>query len=79
MGIKSIFTEREGKDVRKIDVTTSECILCGECVRRCPENNALAITLCGKKIYSADRMKFMKQYAPKDKYAPFSGKEDLDG
>lgn len=23
MGIKSIFTEREGKDIRKIDVTTS--------------------------------------------------------
>lgn len=79
MGIKSIFTEREGKDIRKIDVTTSECILCGECVRRCPENNALAIAFCGKKIYNADRMKFMKQYAPKDKYAPFSGKEDLDG
>lgn len=79
MGIKSIFTEREGKDIRKIDVTTSECILCGECVRRCPENNALAIAFCGKKIYNADRMKLMKQYAPKDKYAPFSGKEDLDG
>lgn len=79
MGIKSVFTEREGKDIRKIDVTTSDCILCGECVRRCPENNALAITFCGKKIYNADRMKFMKQYAPKDKYAPFSGKEDVDG
>ena len=65
MGIKSVFTVREGKgDVRAIDVTTSECILCGECVRRCPENNALALTFCGKKIYKADRMKFMKQYAP---------------
>lgn len=50
--------------IQCIDVTTSDCIMCGECVRRCPENNALAITFCGKKIYNADRMKFMKQYAP---------------
>ena len=68
MGIKSVFTVREGKgkyDIQCIDVTTSDCIMCGECVRRCPENNALAITFCGKKIYTADRMKFMKQYAPR--------------
>ena len=65
MGIKSVFTVREGKgDIHKIDVTTSDCIMCGECVRRCPENDALAITFCGKKVYNADRMKFMKQYAP---------------
>lgn len=77
MGIKSIFTVREGKkgELRAIDVTTPDCIMCGECVRRCPENNALALTFCGKKVYNANRMKFMKQYAPKDKYAPFSGKE----
>ena len=71
MGIKSIFTVREGRNGKpdKIDVTTSDCIMCGECVRRCPENNALAITFCGKKVYNADRMKFMKQYAPpKSKY-----------
>ena len=69
MGIKSIFTERDGKDIKKIDVTTSDCIMCGDCVRRCPESNALAITFCGRKIYNADRMKFMKQYAPpKSKY-----------
>lgn len=81
MGIKSIFTVREGKKggLNKIDVTTPDCILCGECVRRCPENNALAITFCGKKVYNADRMKFMKQYAPKpDKYAPFLTHEKSD-
>ena len=81
MGIKSIFTVREGKkgELRKIDVTTPDCIMCGECVRRCPENNALAITFCGKKVYNADRMKFMKQYAPKqDKYAPFLNHEKSD-
>ena len=81
MGIKSIFTVREGKkgELNKIDVTTPDCIMCGECVRRCPENNALAITFCGKKVYNADRMKFMKQYAPKpDKYAPFLNHEKSD-
>ena len=41
------------------------------------QEDMLAITFCGKKIYNADRMKFMKQYAPKpDKYAPFSGKDE---
>ena len=70
MGIKSIFTVREGKkgELQKIDVTTPDCIMCGECVRRCPENDALSITFCGKKVYNAKRMKFMKQYAPKTKY-----------
>lgn len=62
MGIKSIFTLREGKgDVRNIDVTTADCIMCGECIRRCPENKALSMTFCGKRIYTADRMKFMKR------------------
>ena len=65
MGVKSVFTVREGKgDVRSIDVTTTDCIMCGECIRRCPENNALAMTFCGKKIYTANRMKFMRSYAP---------------
>lgn len=68
MGIKSVFTVREGKgDLRKIDVTTSDCIMCGECVRRCPENKALSITFAGRKVYTADRMKFMKQYTPRVK------------
>lgn len=50
MGIKEIYTERE-----ESDVTSMDCILCGECVRRCPENDALAITCCGKRIYTAKR------------------------
>lgn len=62
MGIKSIFTVREGKNERAIDVTTSECIFCGECIRRCPEDRALYMTLAGKKIYTASRMNFMKDY-----------------
>ncbi|MCL2212355.1 MAG: 4Fe-4S dicluster domain-containing protein [Oscillospiraceae bacterium] len=70
MGIKIIYTERE-----KTDVTTINCIMCGECVRHCPETNALAITLCGKKIYNADREKFMKANA---QATPKSGKKHAD-
>lgn len=50
MGIKNVYTERE-----KQDVTAADCIMCGECVRRCPENNALFIAFCGKRIYSSSR------------------------
>jgi polyferredoxin len=57
MGIKTIYTERE-----KTDVTTINCIMCGECIRHCPEDNALSITVCGKKIYTAKRETFMKKY-----------------
>ena len=57
MGIKQIYTERE-----KTDVTTINCIFCGECIRHCPEDNALSITICGKKIYTANRENFMKPY-----------------
>lgn len=66
MGIKTIYTERE-----KTDVTTINCIMCGECIRHCPETNALSITIAGKKIYTAKRENFMKHYA---KSIPTSGK-----
>ena len=62
MGIKSIFTVREGKNELSIDVTTADCIFCGECIRRCPEDGALFMTLAGKRIYTASRMKFMRDY-----------------
>lgn len=58
MGIKSIYTERE-----KTDITTSDCILCGECVRQCPEDNAIAITFCGRRVYASSRLKFMRRAA----------------
>lgn len=63
MGIKSIFTVREGKNEQAIDVTTADCLLCGECIRRCPEDGALYMTFVGKKFYTASRLKFMKKYA----------------
>ena len=67
MGIKSIFTVREGKNELSIDVTTADCIFCGECIRRCPEDGALFMTLAGIRLYNADRMKFVKSYADSDR------------
>lgn len=62
MGIKSIFTVREGKNELAIDVTTADCLFCGECIRRCPEDDALFLTMAGRKIYKANRMRFMKEH-----------------
>ena len=64
MGIKTIYTERE-----KTDVTDVNCILCGECVRRCPENNALAVTFAGLPIYKASRQQVMSGYETKESEA----------
>jgi len=60
MGIKQIYTERE-----KTDVTTINCIMCGECIRHCPETNGLSMTICGRKIYTAKRENFMQLYGRK--------------
>jgi ferredoxin len=62
MSIKEIYTERE-----KRDVTSINCIMCGECVRQCPEDNALCITFCGRRVYAASREKFMLQYREREK------------
>ena len=67
MGIKSVFTARDGKKERSIDVTTADCIFCGECVRRCPEDGALRITLAGIPLVTASRERFMKDYASPEK------------
>lgn len=56
MRIKTIYTEEE-----KTDVTATECIFCGECIRKCPENNALYITFCRIPIYRASRKDFEKE------------------
>jgi formate hydrogenlyase subunit 6/NADH:ubiquinone oxidoreductase subunit I len=63
MGIKSIFTVREGKNERAVDVTTADCIFCGECIRKCPEDGALYMTLAGVKLYNASRMAFLREQA----------------
>ena len=62
MGIKSIYTERERETI-----TTHNCLLCGECVRHCPEDRALRITFLGKPIYSASREAYMRRLRPKQK------------
>ena len=62
MGIKQIYTERG-----KADVTDANCIMCGECVRCCPEDNALSLTFAGAKIYSSSRKKLMSGCEPAEK------------
>jgi len=62
MRIKDIYTERE-----KENVQTIECLLCGECIHKCPEDNALSLTFCGKPIYKSTRKAFISKYAPKQK------------
>jgi ferredoxin-type protein NapH len=53
MEIKSIYTERE-----KSNITTADCLFCSDCVRVCPEDNALKITFLGKAIYTSSREAF---------------------
>lgn len=56
MGIKSIYTERE-----KTDITTSDCIMCSECIQKCPEDKALAFSIFKKKFYVSSRKEFFKE------------------
>ena len=60
MRIKEIYTEREKENVQTID-----CMMCGECIHKCPEDHALSMTFCGKKIYSSSSQSFLSKYAPK--------------
>lgn len=64
MKIKSIYTERE-----KTDITTADCIMCGECIHKCPENQALSLTFAGKTIYRSSRKVYMSRYQPGDEAA----------
>ena len=59
MGIRQIYTERG-----KADVTDANCIMCGECVRCCPEDKALTITCAGVKLYTSSRKDIMSGYTP---------------
>ena len=38
-------------------------IFCGECVRKCPEDGALYMTLAGVRLYNASRMAFLREQA----------------
>lgn len=63
MRLRSIYTERETADVQTVD-----CLMCGECIRLCPEDNALSMTLCNKTIYRSSRKSFLSKYAPLESY-----------
>jgi len=43
-------------------VTDMNCIMCGECIRKCPEDNALSMTFFGKKLYSASRKQILSGF-----------------
>ena len=64
MGVRTIYTERE-----KTDVTEMNCIMCGECIRKCPEDNALSMTFCGMKLYTASRKQVMAGFAAESRRA----------
>lgn len=57
MRIRSIYTEREKEDVQTVD-----CLMCGECIHKCPEDHALSMTFCGKAIYQSSRKTFISKY-----------------
>lgn len=60
MRLKNIYKERE-----KADVQTVDCLMCGECIHKCPEDKALSMTFCGKTIYRSSRSTLLSKYAPK--------------
>ena len=60
MRLKNIYTERESTEIQSVD-----CLMCGECIRNCPENNALYMTLCKRKIYVSSRREFLEKYKKK--------------
>lgn len=58
MRLKNIYTEREREDVQTVD-----CLMCGECIHKCPEDKALSMTCFGREIYSSSRDTFLSRYA----------------
>lgn len=77
MRIKSIYTERGEvtpsgypfmrRKMRgdKVNVQTVDCLMCGECIDKCPEDKALSMTFCGKAFYQSSRKTFMSKFARK--------------
>jgi ferredoxin-type protein NapH len=61
MAIKSIYTER-----LKTDITTYDCLMCGECIKKCPENQALALAVFNKRIFIASREIFFRDQGVTD-------------
>ena len=60
MRLKNIYTERKSENIQETD-----CLMCGECIDKCPEDKGLSITFCGKTIYEASRKRFISKYNTK--------------
>ena len=73
MRLKNIYTERE-----KADVQTVDCLMCGECIHKCPESDALSMTFCGKKVYRSDRKTYLSRYQAVGKGTVDGEKKDGD-
>lgn len=56
MRIKSVYTEKEKE---KENISSVECLYCGECIRKCSEDHTLAFTFCGREIYKSSRSDFI--------------------
>lgn len=69
MRLKNIYTEREKENVQTVD-----CLMCGECIHKCPENKALRFTCFGREIYSSSRRTFLSRYADRKNVGEGSGK-----
>lgn len=61
MRLKNVYTEREKEDVQTVD-----CLMCGECIHKCPEDKALSMTFCGRTVYQSSREVFMSRYRKKN-------------
>lgn len=70
MRLKNIYTEREKENVQTVD-----CLMCGECIHKCPEDHALSMTFCGKTVYQSSRNTFMSKYVPKHRSKHKTDKE----
>lgn len=57
MRLKNIYTEREKEDVQTVD-----CLMCGECIHKCPEDRALSMICFGREVYSSSRTIFLSRY-----------------
>jgi ferredoxin-type protein NapH len=72
MGIKSIYTER-----RQEDITVGDCLICGECINKCPENNVLALSFAKWKLFVSSREKFFEDQGLKQEHTAKQNIEKL--
>ena len=54
----------------KSNLSCHACLLCGKCIKKCPENGALHITVFGRTIYRSSHRKFFGIPERKDAKRP---------